>query len=462
MEPADTIVAVSTPMGYSPRAVVRLSGPEALECARRRFRPEARGGGWQRTFRATRGDFHLKGADVAVPALAYVMRAPNSYTREDVVELHVPGSPALLDMLLEDLLADGETHLRTAEPGEFTRRAFLNGRIDLSQAEAVLGVIRARSEAELLAATARLEGSVSRRCHELQERVTGLRVQVEAALDFAPHGIEIVGEDDFLKQCAELRESLEAEARSARDAMGTEGRVHVAIVGPPNAGKSSLLNRLAEREAALVHGTAGTTRDAVSAEVRVGDVHFRITDTAGLTERVSGVDGEAVERARRLVRSSQLAVLVLDGSAPLRDGALDAVGELPAQRVICVVNKCDLEPVLDAGALRRRGVAHRVLRTSAVTTEGLDKLRRALSAAVTEGRVEVSAASAACNARQAEALRGAGAELMHAEEAVREGLGYEFAALNLREAADALGRVTGEVTSQDVLDGIFGRFCIGK
>jgi len=462
MASADTILAVSTPMGYSPRAVVRLSGPEALECARERFRPVEQGAEWDRTFRATRGEFHLPGSRVSVPVLLYVMRAPHSYTREDVVELHVPGSPALLDLLLEDVLAHGPARLRTAEPGEFTRRAFLNGRIDLSQAEAVLGIIRARTEAELLAAAARLGGSVSRRCQELQEHVTELRVQVEAALDFAPHGIEIVAESELLERCAELRTSMEAEARAARDAVASEGRIRVAIAGPPNAGKSSLLNLLAHREAALVHGAAGTTRDAVSAEVSVGDVHFRITDTAGLRDYAAGVDAQAVEHTRRLLRSSQLAVLVLDGSVPLANEALHAVRELPPGRVLCVVNKCDLEPVLDVERLRSRAVAQRVLRTSAMTGEGIDELRRALAEAVTEGRVDVPAAAASYTARQGDGLRRAACELGEAARAVRNGLGYEFAALNLREAADALGRVTGKVTSQDVLDGIFGRFCIGK
>ncbi|MHC4480364.1 MAG: tRNA modification GTPase, partial [Planctomycetota bacterium] len=185
----DTIVAVSTPAGHSPRAVVRLSGPRALEAVGARFRPPGNdGGAWRRTFRASRGEFRLPAAGLAVPALVYVMRLPRSYTREDVAEVHVPGSPALLDMILDDLLSAGPGGLRLAEPGEFTRRAFLKGRIDLSRAEAVLAVIRARSEAELLAATSRLEGCVARRCAELQEGVTELRVRVEAALDFAPHG----------------------------------------------------------------------------------------------------------------------------------------------------------------------------------------------------------------------------------------------------------------------------------
>lgn len=459
----DTIVAVSTPAGYSMQAVVRLSGPQSLECAAGRFR--ARDGAerhWSKTFRATGGDLGLLGEGLSVPTVLYVMRAPHSYTREDVVEFHLPGSPALLDMVLDDLLAHGPGSLRLAEPGEFTRRAFLNGRIDLSRAEAVLALIRARSESELLAAASKLRGSVARQCAQVQERVTGLRVRIEAALDFAPHGIELMAEREFLEQCRLIREEMAEEVEKGRGDIASDGTVHVVICGPPNVGKSSLLNRLSGAEKAIVHPRAGTTRDAVSAEIEVGGVFFRVSDTAGLTDDTVGPDAEAVRRAREHISACQLLLLVLDGSVPLSDAVPEEARLLPASRVLCVINKCDLPQVLNEAALNAEDFSWETLHTSALTGEGMDGLREALGRTVTEGRLDASASDCLFNARQRNAIRRSLDEIRQAEGAVEERMGYEFAALNLREAAEALGQVSGQVTSQDVLDRIFSQFCIGK
>ncbi len=454
----DTIVAVSTPAGHAARGVVRLSGALALGALAGRFLPDdGSDGEWRRTFRATAGAFTVGTPPVHVPAVLYVMRAPRSYTREDVAELHVPGSPAVLDMVLDELLERGPEGLRLAEPGEFTRRAFLSGRIDLSQAEAVLGVIRARSEAALLAAAARLGGSVSRFCAELLDEVTELRVQAEAALDFAQHGIELLPDSELVERCRAVRRRAEDHLHGGRGQAASDGCVSVVLCGAPNAGKSSLLNRLSGAERALVHDRPGTTRDAVGAEVAIDGVRFRLTDTAGLAAGMAGADADAVQRARQCVRSAQLVVLVLDGSAPVPEGALEAVRHVHAGRLLRAVNKCDLPAGLDAARLPGT-----VLRTCALTGEGVEELRREMVRAVMEGRLDASASDCLLNARQRAALRSAVREVDRAEDAVEAGLGLEFAAFNLREAADALLEVTGQTADGDVLDRIFSRFCIGK
>jgi len=454
----DTIVAVSTAAGHSPRGVVRLSGPVALEAAAARFRPhDGHTRSRHRTFSATRGHFVLSDPPVRVPAVLYVMRAPHSYTREDVAELHLPGSPAVLDMVLDELLKGGAEELRPAEPGEFTRRAFLNGRIDLSQAEAVLAVIRAHNESDLLAAAARLGGSVSRFCAELLDEVTELRVHAEAALDFAPHGIELIGEADLAERCRRVRLRAQEHVRRGRAEAASDGSVSVVLCGAPNAGKSSLLNRLTGAEHALVHSRAGTTRDAVSAELHLDGLRFRISDTAGLATGLTGADAEAVQRARQRISAAQLVVLVLDGSAPAPRGALEAVSGVPPGRLLCVVNKCDLPRKLKEGALRGK-----VVHTCALTGQGVPELRDAMWRAVTEGRVEAPASDCLLNARQRAAVRRALREIERAEQAAAAGMGLEFAAFNLREAAEALREVTGQTASGDVLDRIFSRFCIGK
>jgi len=458
----DTIAAVSTPAGHGLRAVVRLSGPDAVACVAGRFRPDDPACDWRSTFRVTPGRLSLAAGDLRVPSSTYVMRAPHSYTREDVVELHVPGSPVLLDMLLDDLLMGTDAAVRLAQPGEFTRRAFLNGRIDLSQAEAVLAVIRSRSSAELRAASERLGGSTSRRCAALQQAVTDLRVQIEAALDFSQHGIELLSTDDFLERCRGIRREISQEEHKGRSDIASNGSVHVVIAGPPNAGKSSLLNRLARADRAIVHARAGTTRDPVGAEISVDGVVFRLSDTAGLVSGATGPDGEAVLRSQGYVGSCQILMLVLDGSEPLPDGALEPAAMVAPSQILCVINKQDLPQVLSEADLADEAADWEVLHVSARTGEGIDELRAALARVVTEGRLDASASDCLFNARQRVAVRQAIAELQAAEAAVEGGLGYEFAALNLREAASALGQVTGEVGSQAVLDDVFSRFCIGK
>ena len=458
MSKADTIIAVSTPAGYAPRAVVRLSGPGALGAVEARFRPQ--GGGWSRTFRATRGALRLSEDGLEVPVTVYVMRAPRSYTREDVVEVHLPGSPPLLDMVLDEFLAEGS--IRLARPGELTQRAFLNGRIDLAEAEAVLAVIRARNESELLAATARLDGKASAECAALQSELAGLRALVEASLDFAEHDIEIVGGDEVLDRVRSIAGRLRREAQSGRGELGSDGCVHVVICGPPNAGKSSLLNWLAGQDVALVHHTPGTTRDPVRTEIEVHGVYFAVTDTAGLREAPSGIEAVAAGMARRLADGAQLLVLVLDGSQPLDAGALEVARGTPPNRVLCAVNKCDLPQVWDETLLHESGVAPEIVHTSALTGEGMGELREALGRVVFEGRLDASAADCIYNARQRDVVRRALCYLEEAQGALRGGLGNEFVALHLREATEALGEVTGQVGAQDVLDLIFSRFCIGK
>ncbi|MFP4027003.1 MAG: tRNA uridine-5-carboxymethylaminomethyl(34) synthesis GTPase MnmE [Candidatus Brocadiia bacterium] len=455
----DTIIAVSTPRGFALRSIIRLSGEKALNIAENSFVPDGTGTGWMQTYRATTGDLVFQRENLRVPATIYVMKGPKSYTREDVIEFHLPGSPAILDMVLDEFLERNEA-LRLARPGEFTQRAFLNGRIDLTQAEAVLSVIRARNEAELVAANAKLAGKVSDECHKLQDQIGELRARTEAALDFAQHGIDLIGKSEFISRCEEIRERLEQQLNEGRGELASDGRVHVVLCGPPNAGKSSLLNRLAEDDVALVHEVPGTTRDAVQGEAEIEGICFSITDTAGLRDEAGKLEEEAGNRARSLAAGAQLLVLVLDGSQELPHDALDPAKGTDPERVLCVINKCDLPEVLDEKPLE--DVAWEAVHVSALTGEGMDKLESALGRVVMQGRLDASAADCLFNARQRESVRRAAACLHDASSAVQGSMGYEFAALDLREANEALGEVTGQVEPQDVLDRVFSRFCIGK
>ncbi len=449
----DTIVALSTPAGSSPRAIVRLSGPEAFHAIEALLAEPAPLAALP-CYSAVEASLRLRPGGPAIPATLYLMRAPRSYTRQHVAEVHTVGSPPLLRMLLDAFVRLGA---RIAEPGEFTRRAFLAGRIDLAQAEAVLAVIQAGSAGQLRAATRALRGVASHRLHELHDRLVGLRSLVEASIDFAEHDIELATPAD-VSAAVEDALGIIADALRAADsgALPPEG-IRVAICGLPNAGKSSLFNALLGRPRAIVTPIPGTTRDAVAESLLIQGIPFRLHDTAGIADHPDATDAEAVARARGLIAGTDIALVVLDASRPLGDAERRLWREIEAPHKLLILNKSDLP-----SALSEDEAPGTVLRTSALTGEGLGALRRALAGLVQGGHVEASPTDLTWNARQLEALRRAREALERARQAAAEAIGAEFLAADLRDAHDALGAITGQIVAEDLLECIFAQFCIGK
>ncbi len=467
----DTIVAVSSAQGVAMRTIIRLSGPDAVNTSRAFFTSSESGGeDWEQGFSVSSGHLILPYDEIlAVPVLIYTMRAPFSYTKEDVVEIHLPGSPALVDLILDALLGSGGDYLRLAGPGEFTERAYLNGRIDLAQAEAVMSIITARNKSELLAANSRLGGSTSKLVSSVQKDIVELRAAIEASLDFESQGIELVPRHEFVQRCKELTDKLEGELDRYQGEKVNKDCVRAVFVGPPNAGKSSLLNRIIGHEAALVHASSGTTRDAVEEKVVINGVDFILTDTAGISaftapgkrqDDCEALDDLAAEKSRQTLEGAQVVLLVFDASEPVPREWKNMSGWVDKNRTIGVMNKCDLPLAADESLLSEcfRDIVH----VSALTGAGVEQLKGVVGRIVTEGRLDFSAADCLFNARQREAVREALARIRDAQGAANAELGYEFSALHLREASDALARVTDEADSQDVLDSIFSRFCIGK
>ena len=459
----DTIAAVSTPAGSSPMAIVRLSGPEAFAILGSLLVEPRSDLAALPPYSACEAVLRLRPDGPRIPATLYLMRGPRSYTREHVAEVHTVGSPALVRMVLDALVAGGA---RIAEPGEFTRRAFLAGRIDLAQAEAVLAVIQARSAAELRAATRALGGHHSRHIHELADSLVGLRAQVEASIDFAEHDIEVFTHDGLLEAIGEALATVGSElARANSGSLPPEG-VRVALCGLPNAGKSSLFNALLARDRALVTDVPGTTRDAVAEPLTLDGIRFHLYDTAGLTRAKAGeadaIGIEAVARARGLIGGTHIALAVVDASRPLGEAERELWAEIDAPHRVLVLSKSDLAAaVSDEAAAALAGQAT-VFRTSATTGEGVAELAAALVATVRAGHVDASPADLVWNARHRQALRRAREALERARAAAADGLGAEFVAADLRDAHDALGTVTGQIVAEDILDLIFAQFCIGK
>lgn len=459
----DTIVASASPPGEAARGIVRLSGPESFAILASIFRPTGEGKGASHLLRPSpysvlSGEVLPPGWQAGIPALAYLMPGPRSYTREDVAEVHLTGSPPVVAAVLEACLEHGA---RLAQPGEFTRRALLAGRIDLAQAEAVLKLVDAQDEAAARAAAAELTGSLGRRLDALAHRLFSLLTRVEAAIDFSQEDIELIDPAEVAETVAEARNELQSLLESAR---GTPLRAlpTVLLFGRANAGKSSLFNRLLGRPAALVTPVAGTTRDAVEAVLPLGDLRARLLDGAGQQDDLRGLDARAAERTRRLLSEADLICHLIDSSRPLseEDRRLSALSA--GRPRLWVLSKSDLPSRVTPEALAPLTGGEPTLRVSAVTGEGVEELRQAVRSSLLEGRTEAGASGYRLNLRQRQALARAARALQAAQRGLEDDLGEEFVAADLWEALDALGEVTGRRTTEDLLDAIFSRFCIGK
>jgi tRNA modification GTPase len=416
--------------------------------------------------------------DTYAPCLLYLMRVPHSYTREDVAEIHTIGNPILLEMLLEELLSRArKSHkaLRLAEPGEFTRRAFLNGRIDLCQAEAVLRIIRSRSDAELRLAVRQLGGETSRLLKETQERLAELLCHLELSLDFSDQDIEPLPQETLKTRleiiCNELHHYQKEDTNIKR------GGVRAVFYGPPNAGKSSLFNALLGRPRAITSPHPGTTRDTLEAELTLHGIPFCLVDTAGIesensfSDRPEGLSlqGMAMSRSQKAMEASDLTLLVLDGCEPLK-GTLESFypaypeDSLPT---LLVINKSDLfgsGPCHPQRPLPENLPPHwhhlPLIYTSALTGRGLEDLREKMVEQVLSGGVDRTPSP--INSRQRLLVAEGLEALERAMECMKQASTQELVALELREALDALGQVCGTITSAGILERIFSQFCIGK
>ena len=461
----ETIVAVSTAAGAAARAIVRLSGPAAIELAGGAFVPN--GGGDLASlagFRWAGGCVHV-GKHIELPGRAYVFRAPRSYTRQDIVELHLPGSIPAATRLVDLLIAAGAV---AAEAGEFTARALFSGRIDLSAAEAVADVIQADDDAQLRSAMTMLGGRTHRLCQAAAEELTAALASVEASIDLAEEDIEVDSPRALAVRLTELSKRLSGAAKQAGEIPDVARHLRVALTGRPNVGKSSLLNALSGSDRAIVSAMAGTTRDVLSATVDIDGTPVVCQDAAGFVEASGALAAAADSAARGAVAQADVVCLVVDAAGdPGADAALLAeLRRANAAEPMVLANKIDL--VADpaeatgrvAGALGVTPIA-----TSATMGEGLDDLRHAVAE-----RLHVTASRGGgglgLHRRQKRCLTAASAAVDRAADRLGdcEGLAdqAEWAAVDLREALAEVGQISGEVVTEDVLGQIFSRFCVGK
>ncbi len=472
--PEDTISAVATPSGEGGIGIIRISGPNTISIASRFV--SIRSG-----IPLSRMESHrLYLADIVdvpvIPSpqfpstsqtpidevLVVYMKGPHSYTAEDVIEIHAHGSQAVLAKISEISLQAG---CRLAAPGEFTKRAFLNGRLDLSQAEGVLDTIKATSEQSLAVAQRHLRGDLKRAVDHLRARLLATLAHLEAGIDFVEEDIEFVGREELKTVLSETAEVIEAALNSARTGRVLREGARVVIVGRPNVGKSSLLNRLLGESRAIVTNTPGTTRDLIEETVRFEGCTISLTDTAGLRETTDDVEREGIRRTKDAIRDADLLIILLDASEVGHAAQPVDLSLFRNRNFLVALNKIDL---LSPGQLKQLLVKLALpeelfaLPISTLTGEGLATLRDAIKQRTGRWTLEPLQSVMITNVRHQEILLRGRDYLAKALDSIESGNPPECVAVDLRGAADALGEITGAITSDDILNRIFSEFCIGK
>jgi tRNA modification GTPase len=453
----DTIAAIATPLGEGGLAVVRISGPQSLAVADKIFLPVGKNPlkpSAAPTHTIHFGKIVRNGKQVDEVLLA-VLRAPRTFTREDTVEISCHGGILPAKLMLDAILENGA---RLAEPGEFTRRAFLNGRIDLAQAEAVADLIHSRTELALAAANEQLAGKLSQRINQLRDDLMHTLAHIEAHIDFPDEDITPDTKAQLLKRLENGIAFMDELLRTANEGQILRRGIRAAIVGRPNVGKSSLLNQLLGHDRAIVSPIPGTTRDTIEETANIRGLPVVFIDTAGLREARDEIEVEGIRRSRETLAKAELILHVLDASEPLTGADEIYLAEFAVKKRILVRNKTDLPQKLNLPAKISAPVAD----VCCLTGNGIEKLKDAIKELAWSGEIKAEMLQVMINSRHQEALNRARAATLHTFDALRDDVTLELVAMDLHIAANAVGEIVGKTTTEDLLDSIFSQFCIGK
>ncbi|VAX28278.1 tRNA-5-carboxymethylaminomethyl-2-thiouridine(34)synthesis protein MnmE [hydrothermal vent metagenome] len=457
---SDTITAIATPMGEGGLSVIRVSGLAALSIASGLFRPAQSVP--KKEFIPQRVYFgEILDPDsqtIVDEVLLTYFKAPKSFTAEDVVEISAHGGLFVTTKILQLLKDQGA---RLAEPGEFTRRAFLNGRIDLSQAEAVTDVIHAASERALRSALAQLKGSLSTQLNDWFERLLAVLAQLEASIDFSEEGLEFQKRETSLQEIQAIQKGIEALIQTYRQGKIFREGAHVVLLGKPNVGKSSLLNALLNEDRAIVTPMPGTTRDTLEERVRIHDIHINLIDAAGLRQNPESIEKEGIKRAKAALDRADLALVIFDASNPLDKNDDLLIQEVTGKPHRVLLNKSDLKEHLDMHALQEKFPDAEFIRVSAKSGTGLTKLCASIYQFVV-GDSSLNETLVITRERHRQCLDAANTALIKSCASLEQNLSEEFVAVDIQIAMDRLAIILGKTFEDDLLDQIFGEFCIGK
>ncbi len=454
MKDSDTICAIATGMGQSAIGIIRISGEDAIEKADKIFRGKRRLSELQ-SFTASFGSIY-DGDKKLDEVIALVMRGPHTYTTEDTVELDCHGGPLVMKRVTELLIREG---IRPAEPGEFTKRAFLGGRIDMTEAEAVMDVISAENDMALASSLEQLSGSLREKTVSLRDRILHETAFIESAID-DPENYSLDGYSEKLDDIIEgLSKEIESLISTSDEGRIIREGIRTAIVGRPNVGKSSIMNMLTGTDRAIVTDIEGTTRDTLEEYINLGGITLKLIDTAGIRDTEDVVEKIGVDRAIESMEAADLIMLVLDSSESLTDNDRELISRLRDKRYIVLINKSDLAQKLDTAEL---GALQNVLYISAKSGQGLDEIRETIREMFFKNEIDFNNQLYITNARHKAALVRAAESLGRVRESIGAGVGEDFYTIDMMAAYESLGEIIGETLEDDLADKIFKDFCMGK
>ena len=463
MYPSDTIAAISTPVGEGGIGIIRVSGPQAVELVDNIFT------GVKDKSLSTVDSYTAHYGQIENPAteeildevIALVMKAPKTYTKEDIVEIDCHGGTVVLQEILDLVLQQGA---RLADPGEFTKRAFLNGRIDLAQAEAVIDLIRSETETGRKVAVNQLEGGLSAKIEDIRQNLVSLLAHLEATIDFPEDEIDDFNSEELGTRIKQVLTKIDdLLATSERGKILKEG-LETVIIGRPNVGKSSLLNALVQEKRAIVTEVPGTTRDIIEEVINIEGIPIKIIDTAGIRETEDQVEKMGVEKSEEFLTQADLVLLVLDMSQGITEQDKELMRNIKEQdkKAVVIANKFDLEKELDLTEVKEVLPQRPIVKTVAISRSGIEELEEVISDLVFTGQVEASNQTLITNLRHKNALERAKNHLEDVRETFEQGLPNDFLTIDLRSALEAVGEITGDTLGEDIIDQIFADFCLGK
>ncbi|MDQ0203325.1 tRNA uridine-5-carboxymethylaminomethyl(34) synthesis GTPase MnmE [Pectinatus haikarae] len=458
----DTIAAIATPLGEGGIGIIRVSGINSIETVDRIFAAiNKRALADRHSHRAVYGKIiDPKTKDIIDEAICIIMRGPHSYTKEDIVEIQCHGGMLPLRRILSLLIEIGE--IRLAAPGEFTKRAFLNGRIDLAQAQAVMDIIKAKTDASLKVASGHLSGCFSSHIRQIRDPLLEMIAHYEAAIDFPEEEVDEIDNIQVMEKIGEIKDKINVMLASANTGRILSEGLVTAIVGKPNVGKSSLLNRLLHSERAIVTDVPGTTRDSIEEYADMEGIPLKIIDTAGIRHTEDKVEKIGVDRARSYIEKADLILALFDGTRPIEDDDRKIIKLIEEKNVVIVINKNDLEQSLDERWIRKQCSGSEIAHISAVSDNGIKELTEVIKKKVYAGNVVYNEGELVNNVRQSEALKKAERHLSDAIKSLDNDIPEDLVVIDLRSAWERLGDIIGDTASEDIIDEIFSRFCIGK
>ncbi|WP_130891883.1 MULTISPECIES: tRNA uridine-5-carboxymethylaminomethyl(34) synthesis GTPase MnmE [Fusobacterium] len=453
----DTIAAISTPRGEGGIGIVRISGNHALEILGKIFKPKSKKNVEDlRNFSINYGHLY-DGENLVDEVLVSIMKAPNTYTKEDIVEINCHGGFVITEKVLETVLKNGA---RISESGEFTRRAFLNGRLDLTQAEAVMDIIHGKTEKSVSLSLDQLRGDLKEQIGHLKKLVLDVAAHINVVLDYPEEGIDDPLPENLVGNLREVMDTTDILIKSYDKGKMIKEGIKTAIVGKPNVGKSSILNSVLKEERAIVTHVAGTTRDVIEEVVNLKGIPLVLVDTAGIRKTDDLVENIGVEKSKQLIESADLILFVVDGSRVLDEEDMRIHEAIKAEKVIGILNKIDIREDIDLSPLTK---INKWLEISAIKNQGIDEMEEEIYNHIIEENVEDSSQKVTItNIRHKSALEKTKQSIENIFETIENGLPMDLMAVDIKGALDSLSEVTGEISSEDLLDHIFSNFCVGK